>query len=138
MPQVITITPTGGLEGLQHKKGRGVDLRGFGLADIRRVSEVVWLENMQAWAVRFILPPLSNQYLTLGLSLYLHGKLDNVPEDKRRTILLFHEYEDAVDAEVLTLNHIRYNDFFDKLGDYFLLYSVTCADGMGGIFKSLK
>ena len=42
MRQVITVKPFGQMEGLQHKKGQGIDLRQFGNAEINRASEVLW------------------------------------------------------------------------------------------------
>ena len=51
--QVISIAPDGSLHGLQHKKGKGVDLRQFGHAKIRRATLIEWQQDVQAWIVQY-------------------------------------------------------------------------------------
>ncbi len=52
--QVITITPSGEMQSLQRKRGRGVDVRQFGHAAIERASEITWNEPQQCWHGRLL------------------------------------------------------------------------------------
>ncbi len=54
---IITISPTGGLHGLQ--KSDGIQLTALGRARIRRISEILWDEAEQHWYVQFIYGPLA-------------------------------------------------------------------------------
>lgn len=90
MQQVITIQPDGGMSGLHHKKGKGLDLRQFGKVSIRRVSEILWDEDEQNWYVRIIDGPLEHTIL-----------------DQR-----FDDYDEAVEAEISFLNEKRREGVF--------------------------
>ena len=110
--QVVTVGPTGSLSGLQ-LKGRGVDLRKFGHAQIKRISEIVWIDNYQAWCVkpkRGVLKDLLlsslNVINTAGIGFSEVGSLLMECNAKRpfwgtRPLpFRFDEYEEAVKFEV--------------------------------------
>lgn len=116
--QVITISPTGGMAGLQHKPGRGLDLRQFGKASIKRVSSIEWDEEAQRWTVLPLSGPTKDQTLTVShlmqygrdainvvTAIGLEGKAPWTvsPED----VLLFEEYDDAVSVEIAFFNSLR-------------------------------
>lgn len=118
MQQVITISPGGLMSGLQHKKGKGVDLRQFGHAEIERASEIKWMGDAQKWGVFILTGPFSDRWLThrmwmagglAGAGLNPHelaaigGSMGNTPDDP----VTFDEYEEAVEAEVSFLNALR-------------------------------
>ncbi len=52
--QLITVRPDGSLFGLQHKKGKGVDLTKLGRASVKRVTMIEWDEDVQQWYIRWI------------------------------------------------------------------------------------
>ena len=117
MQQVITITPDGGMSGLQRRRGQGLDLRQFGRARITRVSEVVWVELYQTWAL--MIPSYrGNDHLhyrdyhdVVGIFLPegARNPQDRFPEDEFLDghSLTFYEYEDAVAAEIVFLDALR-------------------------------
>lgn len=55
MPQVVTISPSGELSGLQMKPGKGLDLTRLGEADVERISEILWHKAEQKWFVHILL-----------------------------------------------------------------------------------
>lgn len=134
--QVITISPSGTISGLQVKPGKGLDLRRFGHAKIERVSEIVWCEEAQAWFVQVLSRPVRDWMLETwvderpeGEVLWSHwieakGAADvlaNIFDLKGGTPkgckismgrMLFQEYEDAVSAEVDFLNALRLKGIF--------------------------
>lgn len=91
MKQVITIKPDGTMAGLQHKPGKGVDLRQFGPAKIERASEIVFNEDTQKWNIRILCEPWGGEII------FLHG----------HGVLEFQEYDDAVTYEIEILNKAR-------------------------------
>lgn len=111
--QVITIRGDGSIAGLQHKPGRGVDLKGFGRASIKRASEVLFSEEAQAWYVEF---RSAGVYSGRELSVSLLREID--PDDTLRIVgfdegtgrVYFGEYDDAVAGEIAFLNHARLTD----------------------------
>ena len=118
MEQVITVTKDGGMEGLQHKRGQGIDLRQFGHVSIQRSTMVEWEEITQTWIVRFITPlecPLPSgtslrkrqRYAYISHSLL--GRLFGPPYDAQSSLgcVHFNEYEEAVDCEIKVLNEAR-------------------------------
>lgn len=119
MQQVITIHPDGSMSGLQHKRGKGVDLCQFGRASIERASHILWDEMEQFWFVEVLTGPHAGQHLTQGLwsgvtdqaecrlSLCA-GVVDVAPEK----VLGFADYDDAVAAEVVFLNSLRLKGVF--------------------------
>ncbi len=91
MRQVITIDETGIMSGLQHKPGKGVDLRQFGPVRIERASEILWNEETQAWNIHLLCEPFS-------------GKAVSTPDG---SVLNFQNYDDAVTVEIVLLNEAR-------------------------------
>lgn len=116
--QIITIKPDGTIEGLQRKKGEGVDLRKLGHAKIRRASEIVWEEDEQMWFIRVLTP---DQYPTVVLWAemreadipVLPDRIEDCVEVSATDgsfingIPYFAEYDDAVKAEIAYLDYCR-------------------------------
>lgn len=111
MEQVIQINADGSVEGLLHKPGRGVDLREFGRADIRRVTEILWDGDLQLWYVKFLVGRYAGKVLS-------HAMYATTINDRAQVAAIgnvraygdavfFKEYDDAVDAEIQACNHIR-------------------------------
>ncbi len=126
MTQVVTITPQGGISGLQRKAGKGLDLRQFGHASIERVSEIVWVESSQRWTVHILNKNVADH---AGGSILTHGDFYEVtgsylPDgaDKPRgkwpdqcptdLVIKFDDYDDAVAAEVKFLDALRVSGIF--------------------------
>lgn len=116
MKQTITIHTDGAMTGLQMKPGKGVDLRGFGKAEIKRVSEIAWDEHNQSWLVQ----PLAPQCLAhlredgRGLFAWIWTRVCHkaIPMPCRMAddgflTLLFDDYDDAVAAEIEFYNAAR-------------------------------
>lgn len=110
MQQVISISPDGGLSGLLHKPGKGVDLRQFGKCDIARVSLVEWDEDNQLWYIKFLKGPYAGQDCTdkllseCGLNTKTLRGFVRVPSAGKS---LFHDYDDAVAVEIAIFNELR-------------------------------
>lgn len=116
MKQVVSIATDGTISTLQHKGGKGLDLRTLGVVDIQRASEVRWNEDEQAWYVVFCIG--AGNYANWVLSTYFllsdenYDDLFQVDTLSFRVhdisgILLFREYEDAVVAEIAVLDRLR-------------------------------
>lgn len=125
MRQVISVKANGSISGLQHKPGKGIDLRQFGKANITRASEIVWNEMVQKWYVQFIRGPLAGHTLTqdvwerlnmptpAGEPPELHPVESPIGHELCATVYptaMFEEYDEAVDAEVAYFNHVRLKD----------------------------
>jgi hypothetical protein len=122
--QVISIGPDGSMSGLQHKRNSGVDMRAFGKTQIARASEIQWSDTHQAWMVVIQDAPslehLKGLALTgdmideAGMRSIMEGF---VKDDKALPItgdggaLLFVDYEDGVEFEVMFLNTMRKRGF---------------------------
>lgn len=109
MSQVITVTASGVLEGLQRKPGQGLDLRVFGKARIERASEIVWDEPSQKWAIKALCLPWAVPYVCYARYAEATGReRPDVPHALGTCgLLLFDEYEDAVRVEVEVLDGLR-------------------------------
>lgn len=111
MQQVITITPNGGLHSLQTKRGHGVDLRQFGHAEIHRATIIEWVSEEQAWQIAFLDRDGSvADWLDRDLWYAVNAAL--LPNGVTRVspygnTLLFSDYEDAVAAEIETINQAK-------------------------------
>lgn len=137
--QVITVSPSGEISGLQVKPGRGIDLRRFGPAKIVRASEIVWDEEAQGWAVVIQDAPglevlkgvaLTNKMAdrfavtqALVLSMVADGKMVLPPATEGKP-LLFNDYDDAVTFEIAYLDAWRLDGVF-RPGDLEARQSVT-------------
>ena len=119
MSQVITIHPGGLASGLQHKRGKGLDLRALGPVTITRVSLVTWDEDEQAWFIKFVAGPRAGTEWDLDALVELMetdvaglphhnvnpGNLDGQSGDNKR--LYFEDYDDAVRTEIAVLDSDR-------------------------------
>ena len=125
--QVITVRADGSLQGLQHKPGKGLDLRQFGTARIERASEVLWHEESQSWVVEFRSGVLKGETLDQG-HLMAAGIDGDQPPFKVKGIawtafersvgegdqgvLLFEDYDQGVAAEIAVLDGLRLNGIY--------------------------
>ena len=101
--QVISISPNGALEALRAKKGQGLDLRQFGQAEVKRVSEILFDDKAQKFYVSFLEGQLAGRILTPALYTAATGKPTAALPGK----MLFDDYEDGVAAEVEVLDALR-------------------------------
>jgi hypothetical protein len=112
--QVLTANRDGSLEGLQRKGG--VDLRKMGEVDINRASEVSWSKTAQKYYIIFYTPSRS-PFSSLGSWLWekiVDGSLtrhDMTSPMKDFGMAYFKEYEEAVEAEIKTLDYLRVKGF---------------------------
>jgi hypothetical protein len=110
MAQLITIAADGSMTALQVKRGKGLDLRQFGHADIVRSSLIEWDAEVQGWKVRLLHCTVDHGLLTPDLC---HKAGVDVPDTAQRygeggeCALYFDEYEDAVTAEVDVIQGLR-------------------------------
>jgi hypothetical protein len=107
--QVLTISPTGEVSGLQRKPGQGFDLRKLGKAQIERVSEIVWDEENQNWFISILRGFFADRLVSSVLwaayvSETLPGAGCTIRDDG---VLLFEDYDQAVKAEVEFLDRAR-------------------------------
>ena len=107
MRQVITIHTDGRVSGLQRKEGEGLDLRKLGHASIKRASEVLWDEVQQKWSVKITLGKYAGKYITKTMQYAISCRTCFIDEDFEETAMLFNEYDEAVSAEIMVLDHIR-------------------------------
>lgn len=117
-PMVITVGAGGDLSALQRKKGKGLDLRQYGAASVKRSTEIKWDEVAQMWFVFILKTPFSscppNTKLRVG-NLYLVSELDHLEraiEDETAKLsidgmIMFGDYDDAVRMEVAHLDACR-------------------------------
>ena len=118
--QVITISPDGVISGLQVKKGRGVDLRSFGPASIKRVSEIAFDDEAQLWYVSIIDGPFKGNALTIRMwsdtvsaGGWVEPKGLRMPDGwKPDSVMTFLDYDEAVEAEIAFLNAARSQGVF--------------------------
>jgi hypothetical protein len=103
--QVISIGPDGSMSGLQMKPGKGVDLRQFGRAQIERASEVQFDVAEQAWFVEIRKGKYAGRKITYDLWSLVTGNATLHRNDQ--PVMMFREYDDAVQAEIAVLNYIR-------------------------------
>ncbi len=121
MNQVVTITPDGGVSGLQRKRGRGLDLKAMGHAEVERVSEVSWDTIRQRWYV-VVHGPMTGEVLRYDLIRVCGLDFSDVTGRNKffegSTIAtgsgwyLFEDYDDAVAAEVRFLDALRVTGVF--------------------------
>ena len=97
----------GSISGLQMKPGKGVDLREFGRASIKRVSEIAWYERHQAWVVKPLAPDfIADRPLSFGRFVSV-TKITPDYAHSKDGILLFDNYDHAVGAEIVFFNALR-------------------------------
>lgn len=100
--QVISISPEGVMQSLRRKKGQGLDLRQFGTAEVKRVSEIIFDDAAQKFYVQFLEGALAGRKLTYTLYTAVTEKTTRFINSQ--PVMLFDEYEDAVAAEVEVLD----------------------------------
>jgi len=121
MQQVISISKDGVLSGLQHKPGKGLDLRTFGAAQIERASDILWDATIQRWTISVlqfkVLGPLTAcrsmldkavgefaaEFLMSQPGRGFHPLTRNIADD----VLTFEDYDDAVKVEIALLDGYR-------------------------------
>lgn len=103
--QVITVHPDGTLSGLQVKPGKGIDLRQFGTANIQRASEVLFNEDRQQWFVEVRKGRYAGKQITWTMLAMATGQVFKMKAND--PVAHFDEYDDAVNAEIAVLDHIR-------------------------------
>jgi len=92
--------------------GMGIDLRSFGRIQVNRVSDIMFDAAVQLYYVKFVAGPLKGE--TLGTLIWHNAFGQDIP-DGLTCIggnLYFDSYEDAVDAEVEVLIHLRMQGVF--------------------------
>lgn len=100
--QVISISQDGVMQSLRRKPGEGLDLRAFGQADVKRVSEVEFCAEAQQFYVRFLDGQFAGRKLTAALFTAVTGD-----PPAGAGVLKFEHYEDGVRAEVRVLDAVR-------------------------------
>ena len=125
MKQVITINPDGSCFSLQHKKGKGLDLRKLGKPRISRVTNIEFNDKSQQWYITWKNDKLDTEFNkrqgTWGADLFtkvgiyfkslngIHGFLSTV---------MFDDYDDAVKAEIAVIQEMqmipKYNNILQK------------------------
>lgn len=114
MQQVITVRPDGSIEGLLHKKGKGINLLNLGKGEVRRASLIEFDEKAQKFYVDVQHKQIAGK-LTYNIFLAVipvHPE-KAVPigfaDGSGKAVMLFDTYEDAVEVEIAYLNKIRLN-----------------------------
>jgi hypothetical protein len=117
--QVITIRPDGGIFGLQHKRGQGLDLRKLGHAEVRRETLIEWETDRQAWFIKWTEPARDEDGQAVWDSDTFHAAKVNhrdftgfvhpfpSPDSYPEWCVFFNDYEDAVAAEVAVIQALQ-------------------------------
>ncbi len=115
--QVVTIAPDGVISSLRRKDG--LDLRQFGNVEIQRISDIKWSTTFQKWYIEIINGPKKgvklhrNEWEQAGfceLPHNSHFSLRLLP--RNGPLILFKEYEEAVEAEIIFLDDLRRKGVF--------------------------
>ncbi len=109
--QVITIAPDGSLVGLDHKK-KGLDLRQFGRAEIKRVTLIEWSETQQQWFIRWDESRVlwkAREFVEAGVEFTAFNGVAcaHQLEEGVEPLILFNDYDDAVAAEVAVIQALQ-------------------------------
>lgn len=109
--QIVTIHMDGSISGLQRKPGQGLDLTKLGRAEIKRASEIVWVEEHQQWMISILTGQHAGKVVTHTLCeahgfnpFRFVGDWSCQHEDDR---IMFPDYDDAVRGEIAFLDHLR-------------------------------
>lgn len=108
--QIVTIRSDGTLQGLE-RPGK-FDFKKMGKASIQRSTNIVWIEDLQTFAIQFLqdLAPkigiAKNLYLTLPKIVNSRFTLPNRYKIAD-SLLCFDSYEEAVKLEIAFLDHLR-------------------------------
>ena len=97
--QVVTIAPDGVISSLRRKDG--LDLRQFGNIEIQRISDIKWCNDKQKWYIEIIAGPLKGKIL--NYSIWASDSTCGA---------FFKEYEEAVEAEIISLDTLRKHGVF--------------------------
>lgn len=113
--QVVSVLGDGSVSGLTRKGDKAIDLRQLGMADIERVSEIIFCKTQQKWRAKIINGPMAGHSITVddiraaeqnsGVSL----GLDEITSIKMGEdyVALFDDYDTAVKAEIMVLDYLR-------------------------------
>lgn len=96
--QVIFVSPMGSVTSLDTKKGKGIDVKKMGIAEVVRSSEINWLSVPQKYCVKF---------LNLSKELIKQNNGVSTLLDANGDVRLFDDYEEAVEAEIIHINKTR-------------------------------
>lgn len=109
--QVVSIAPDGTISGLDHK-AHGLDLRKLaGPVSIKRVSEILWDEDLQAWTIRFMQGQFAGKTARTGHLNVCHKNHSLAPSSSLTgPVLTFADYDLAVAAEVDMIQAAQKND----------------------------
>jgi hypothetical protein len=110
--QVITITPDGDMQGLDHKR-KGLDLRQFGKAKTHRATLIEWNEDLQMWFITWS-PDVEYPPVPWDEAVFRGAGID--PADvagflmtmgSNELVVCFMDYEVAVAAEVAVIQAMQ-------------------------------
>jgi len=93
---ILTISPNGSISGLQHKRGKGPDLRTLGIARIIRATLIEFDPALQEWIIRWT--PEAAQANGFGQGPWT---------DPSGEIMSFVDYDEAVTAEVARIESLQ-------------------------------
>lgn len=109
--QVITVSPSGAISGLDRKPGDGIDLKSFGRADVVRASAIEWYDgDERGYYVSFVSGPRNGQVLGFDEAMSLSPIPPVSKADDGRA--LWNRYNDCVAAEIAVLDADRLNGRF--------------------------
>jgi hypothetical protein len=97
MSQLIFVSPVGVVTSLDTKRGKGIDVKKLGHAEVIRSSEIIWDTIEQKYSVKF---------LSLSRELLQKNEGNMLVDDDHNT-RFFPDYESAVEAEVIAINKMR-------------------------------
>jgi len=114
--QVITFNTDGSIEGLDRKKGEGLNLKVFGQADVVRASQIEWHEGegVRGYKIEFLIGHRKGS--TLTVKEYSKYQTDKLPTtlnpEQDDAFALFEDYGECVDVEITILDDDRLNGIF--------------------------
>jgi hypothetical protein len=116
MKQVLKITNNGAIKGLEHK-GRCLDLKQFGKAVVERITSIEWDSELQGWYIRWEDTEDTRLFSKAGkiwgreeyayFSEHLASMTLKIAIHNPSGTVLFKSYNDAVEIEVLVIQHLQ-------------------------------
>ena len=118
MKQLVIVNPDGSLEGLEHKKGKGVNLKQLGKAKVERVTLIKFSESLQMWFIEWTDAVLKkdNSFSkvwdvsfidSLGVDVTEYGGEVISTCNYHGDSIAFEDYDDAVKLEVATIQELQ-------------------------------
>lgn len=128
--QLIKIDPNGAAKGLQFKK-KGINLQSLGKARTKRVTDIRWDDDRQAWKIVFLMGSLGGKELDMSFveKLKDHSPMFEVLGKARGSYpihdavgvpcgtIFWDDYDDAVTAEVEFIQQTRKESRDEEVGD---------------------